>query len=160
MLTFKGERRIRGRTGDREKGASPLGFMKNVRVVTYDPSWPAAFEREAALPAGIFGEDMVAIYHIGSTSVPGLQAKPIIDIMPLVREIALADRHDAAMIEAGYEPRGENGIPGRRYYSKGGDVERTHHVHVFEAGSPERGGTSPSVTTWLLTPRTRGGTGS
>lgn len=102
----------------------------NIRVVPYNPEWPAAYEHEAATIARILGNELVAIYHIGSTSVPGLAAKPVIDIMPTVRSIEAIDRFDASFEVLGYECMGEFGIPGRRYYRKGGE-ERTHQVHIF-----------------------------
>ncbi len=110
--------------------------MRTVSVVEYDPDWPAEFEREAARLAQIFGDEVIAIHHIGSTAVPGLAAKPIIDLMPLVRDIERVDRYNPGMAAVGYEARGEYGIAGRRYFSKGGD-ERTHHVHIYEPGNPE-----------------------
>jgi GrpB-like predicted nucleotidyltransferase (UPF0157 family) len=113
-----------------------MALMRNVRVASYDPAWREAFEREAALLTGIFGTEIVALYHIGSTSVPALPAKPIIDIMPVMHEIARVDLYNDAMLAAGYEPHGEFGIPGRRYFSKGGDEDRTHHVHAFQIGNP------------------------
>lgn len=70
-------------------------------------------------------------HHIGSTSVYGLPAKPIIDIMPVVRDIEAVDHSNSAFEQIGYECMGEYGIPGRRYLRKG-KVERTHHVHIFE----------------------------
>ena len=88
----------------------------NIRVVPYNPEWPAAYEHEAATIARILGNELVAIYHIGSTSVPGLAAKPVIDIMPTVRSIEAIDRFDASFEVLGYECMGEFGIPGRRYY--------------------------------------------
>jgi GrpB-like predicted nucleotidyltransferase (UPF0157 family) len=56
--------------------------------------------------------------------------------MPVVRDINRIDEFNAAMIAIGYEPKGENGISGRRYFQKGGD-NRTHHVHIYESGNPE-----------------------
>ncbi len=84
----------------------------------------------------IFGNEIVDIHHIGSTSVPGLKAKPILDIMPVVRDIALVDKYNQEMQVIGYEPKGENGIPRRRYYQKGGE-NRSHHVHIYQVGSYE-----------------------
>ena len=104
--------------------------MRKIVVVDYRPEWAEAFEREAARIANVLGENMVAIHHIGSTSVPGLCAKPIIDIMPVVRDIGAVDGCNAGFIALGYTPMSGFGIPGRRYFHKGGD-ERTHHVHVF-----------------------------
>ena len=56
--------------------------------------------------------------------------------MPVVRDIKQVDDFNNAMIDIGYEPKGENGISGRRYFQKGGD-ERTHHIHCYEIGNPE-----------------------
>ena len=74
---------------------------------------------------------------MGSTSVPGLPAKPIIDILVVTDDIGQVDSLNPAMIALGYEPQGEYGIPGRRFFTKGGDVKRSHHVHVFQHGHPE-----------------------
>ncbi|CAH0347315.1 GrpB family protein [Bacillus sp. CECT 9360] len=103
----------------------------NVIVSGYDVRWPGEFEEEAARLRGIFKEELVAIHHFGSTSVPGLKAKPVIDMMPLVKNIETVDLYNDKMIALGYEPLGEYGIEGRRFYRKGGD-RRTHHVHIFQ----------------------------
>jgi len=108
----------------------------SIEVVDYDPEWPALFEAEAERIRAACGRVVVEIEHIGSTSVPGLAAKPIIDIMPGVEDIAGARaRLEAGMRGLGYESLGEYGIPGRLYFRKG--VPRSHHVHVFEVGKPE-----------------------
>lgn len=107
--------------------------MRRVEVVPYDPQWVARFEEEADRLNRLFEGEMVAIHHIGSTSVPGLDAKPIIDIMPVVRMIEQVDELTGHMEALGYRSFGEHGIPRRRFFTKGDDV-RTVHVHVFEAG--------------------------
>ncbi|WP_239635461.1 GrpB family protein [Paenibacillus sp. H1-7] len=84
----------------------------------------------------IFGQELVDIHHIGSTSVPGLKAKPIIDIMPVVKDIKQVDSFNEQMRSLGYECMGEFGMSGRRYFRKGGD-NRTHQVHVFQADNEE-----------------------
>ena len=84
----------------------------------------------------IFGDEIIDIHHIGSTAVPGLKAKPIIDIMPVVKDINNVDKYNREMQEIGYEPKGENGIVRRRYFQKGGD-NRSHHVHIYQIGSYE-----------------------
>jgi GrpB-like predicted nucleotidyltransferase (UPF0157 family) len=111
--------------------------MRNIRVVAYDPAWPVAFGQEAARLAQIFGDDLLAFHHIGSTAVPGLAAKPVSDMLPLVRDIARVDLFNPAMAEVGYLAWGEYGIPGQRFFTRGGDERRTHNVHIFEAGHPE-----------------------
>lgn len=110
--------------------------MRKIEIVDYNEDWVEEFKREAAELSQVFGDELVAIHHIGSTSVPALQAKPIIDIMPVVRRIERVDAFNPQMEALGYEAMGELGIPGRRYFRKGGD-DRTHHVHVFQEGSAE-----------------------
>ncbi len=107
--------------------------LRTVEVIPYDPRWPAMFEEEAALLHRILGEVAVQVHHIGSTSVPGLAAKPIIDILLEVTSLDALDVVNDAMRAIGYEPRGERGIPRRRYFPKGG-LDRTHQVHAFAAG--------------------------
>jgi GrpB-like predicted nucleotidyltransferase (UPF0157 family) len=107
-----------------------------ITIIPYDPSWPEKFEQEAGLLRELLGELAVQIHHIGSTSVPGLAAKPIIDILLEVSDLDALDALDAknaGFNRLGYEPKGAFGIPGRRYFRKGGD-QRTHHLHAFRTG--------------------------
>lgn len=110
--------------------------MRKLEVCRYDEEWPKQFHQEMKKLQDIYGEEIVTIHHIGSTSIKGLKAKPIIDIMPVVRDIKEIDKFDDRMKEIGYEPRGENGIPWRRYFQKGGDF-RTHHVHIYQEGDSQ-----------------------
>ena len=107
-----------------------------IEVVPYDTDWPNQFEEEARRIRPIFSNNFVAIHHIGSTSVPGLAAKPTIDIILEVKNIELVDHCNDAMEKLGYEAWGEYHIPGRRFFVKGED-KRTHHVHTFQTGSAE-----------------------
>lgn len=102
-----------------------------VRVVPYDPAWKELYQREAKAIRQILGDNLTSIHHIGSTAVEGLAAKPIIDILPVVRQLRRVDGCNPAFEALGYECMGEFGIPGRRYFRKGGD-NRTHQIHVFE----------------------------
>ncbi|WP_230374420.1 GrpB family protein [Pontivivens ytuae] len=104
-------------------------------MVSYDAEWPAAFAREVARIAPAFGEGLVAIHHIGSTSVPGLAAKPILDMLPEVTDIAVADAAAERLEVLGYEGLGAYGIPGRRYFRRTVAGRRTHHMHAFATGS-------------------------
>lgn len=110
--------------------------LRKVEIVPYDPAWPARFEEEAALLRRVFGNQLVAIHHIGSTSIPGMAAKPIIDMLPVVKEIGRMNAFDPTMLALGYESMGEFGLPGRRYYRKGGTEHRSHHVHVYQVYDP------------------------
>lgn len=114
-----------------------MGDLRNIYVVPYDPHWVDKYETEARLLRDVFGDLLIEIHHVGSTSIPNMIAKPVIDIMPVVHDITQVDDLNPQMIELGYEPRGENKIVGRRYFSKGGDDHRTHHVHVYEPDNIE-----------------------
>jgi GrpB-like predicted nucleotidyltransferase (UPF0157 family) len=112
--------------------------MKKVEVVPHDPRWRDAFEAEAKHLAAALGENVVAIHHIGSTGIPGIYAKPIVDLLVEVRDLADVDGRSPAMESLGYVVMGEYGIPGRRYFRKNNrEGNRTHHVHAFRAGSEE-----------------------
>ena len=105
---------------------------QHITVLNYDPEWPLKYERERKAIAEILDGNGISIYHIGSTSVPGLAAKPIIDMMAVVRSLEKVDDARGKFSELGYECLGEFGIAGRRYFRKGGD-ERTHQIHIFQA---------------------------
>lgn len=112
--------------------------LRKVEVVPHNPLWRNAFETEAKQVAAALGENVVAIHHIGSTSIPGIYAKPIIDLLAEVRDISEVDDQSAAMKSLGYEVMGEFGIWGRRYFRKDDQKGiRTHHLHAFAAGSAE-----------------------
>ena len=104
---------------------------QHVVVVEYNPLWKEMYRQEAAGIRNILGDNLDVIYHIGSTSVPGLRAKPVIDIMPVVLDLSKVDPLFFRFEGIGYECMGEFGIPGRRFFRKGGD-ERTHHIHIFQ----------------------------
>jgi GrpB-like predicted nucleotidyltransferase (UPF0157 family) len=106
-------------------------------IADYDPEWPARYEAEKALILKAIGHIIADIEHIGSTSVPGLGAKPIIDIM-----IGLHRLDDAVecipRLEAighKYVPEFEAFVPDRRFFRKGPDEARTHHIHMVERAS-------------------------
>lgn len=105
-----------------------------VTVHAYNSNWPHLFKEEAEKLKVIFGDQLIDIYHIGSTSVPGLHAKPIIDMLPVLKDIKIADQLASEMEDLGYEALGEYGLPGRRYFRKGAD-NRTHHVHMYDPSS-------------------------
>ena len=93
-------------------------MKRHIIVTEYNTAWPALFETETEKIQTILGETLVAVHHIGSTSVKGMKAKPTIDIMPVVHEIGTADPHKREFEAIGYEYLGEYGIPGRRYLRK------------------------------------------
>lgn len=118
-------------------------MARTIEVVDHTPEWSAFFEQEAAHLAVIFGTQLVAIHHIGSTAIPGIKAKPIIDILVIVKRIEMIETFNVPMQQLGYRPRGEcldnpiPGTPGRFYFSKDSDGVRTHQVHVCQEGHAE-----------------------
>ena len=95
---------------------------------------------EAARLRDVIGKNIVVeIHHIGSTAIPGIQAKPTVDLMPLVTSLSNLDTREAAICALGYEWRGEFGIPGRRYLSlmSSDRRKRLFNVHCFEASMPD-----------------------
>jgi len=106
---------------------------KIVRVVPYQDGWPRLFEEEKIRLQTVLGEYVLDIQHVGSTSIPGLPAKPILDIAIAVDNFESAKVCIQPIEGLGYVYRGENGIP-RRHYLRKGDP-RTHHIHMNEVGS-------------------------
>ena len=113
--------------------------MDEIALVEYDPRWPEQFAQEAARVRAALGEDIVvAVEHFGSTAVPGLPAKPIIDILVGVRSVAEAREKAVPVLEAlGYAFWYDDPDPAHLFFVKGlpPNGPRTHHVHMYEAGA-------------------------
>jgi len=103
---------------------------KSIELVPHQAEWKSLFESEASLLREILGDYAVAIEHIGSTSVSGLESKPIIDILVGVRNLEDAEKCIAPLSEIGYEYRGESGVAGRFYCRKGTADVSTHHLNI------------------------------
>jgi GrpB-like predicted nucleotidyltransferase (UPF0157 family) len=111
--------------------------MRRVEVVPHSPGWAAAFGTEADRLTAVLGEEVVAVHHIGSTAIPGIKAKPIVDILLEVRQVERLDDLGPEMAGLDYEARGEFGIPERRLFVKHTGSRRTHHIHAFATGNPD-----------------------
>ncbi len=103
-----------------------------MEVVDYDPGWPDCFRQErdrlrSALP-GLFAD----IQHIGSTAVPGLAAKPVVDMMASVENLDQALAAVADIEGLGYRYVPEAGLPGRLFFKRDADARRSHHLQVVE----------------------------
>lgn len=108
-----------------------------IAVVPYDPCWPLDFERAAGEVITALAPNLLAIHHIGSTSIPGIHAKPVIDILAVVADLRAVDERADAMRVLGYQVMGEFGIAGRRYFRRDDlSGRRTHQIHAFAEGSP------------------------
>ena len=106
-----------------------------VHLADYDPSWPGLFEREAARIRSILGDRVRLLEHVGSTSVPGLAAKPIIDILLAVSDSSDETAYVPPMEAAGYVLRIREPEWFEHRLFKGPDT--TVNLHVFTNGSPE-----------------------
>lgn len=109
-----------------------------IRVVSHDPDWPARFDAEAERIAMAAGAAMARLHHIGSTSIPGIAAKPVIDMLLEATSLASLDRQTPSLEALGYEAMGAFGIPGRLYFRRDdANGVRTHQLHAFAAGVPD-----------------------
>src|SRR2546428_10577353 len=117
-------------------------MVRTIDVVQYDSAWDEAFAHEAAALVRVFADALLGIHHIGSTSIPGLAAKPIIDTLVVLRETETIDCFSGAMEGLGYRVRGEcldaevPGTPGRFYFSKDTGGGRAPHFAVSAVGPP------------------------
>jgi GrpB-like predicted nucleotidyltransferase (UPF0157 family) len=104
-----------------------------VVLIPYDEAWPSLFVEERVRIERSLGSWAKGIEHVGSTAVPGLAAKPILDIMVGVRSLRDAERCIRPLEQLCYDYRGEAGVPGRLFFRKGNP--KTHHLHLTEIGS-------------------------
>src|SRR5216683_7406284 len=114
--------------------------MSSIIIADYNPVWPVLFEEEKARILAVAGAYIEDIQHVGSTSVPGLGAKPIIDIMIGIHDLSLVEKCVQPLENLGYEYLSEFGIPGRHYFRKPPDTVstlRTHHIHMVERNHRE-----------------------
>jgi GrpB-like predicted nucleotidyltransferase (UPF0157 family) len=110
-----------------------------VELNQYDPAWPERARQEAERLAAGIGEVISAVHHIGSTAIPGIHAKPILDLIPVVDSLERFDGFRSVVEGLGYAWWGEYGLPGRRYYSLDDPVtgRRKIQLHCNQKGSPE-----------------------
>lgn len=108
---------------------------KKVFIAKYDTTWPKAFEEEKKSLVKILGKDCIAIEHIGSTSVPGLSAKPLVDIAVGVPSIRDKKKYVQMLEKAGYVHRPGFKRPNQHFvFAKGNTKVRTHYIHVVKYG--------------------------
>ncbi len=107
---------------------------ERVLIILYDPDWPALFEAEKSRLLAAAPEAVAGVHHVGSTSVPGLAAKPVIDVL-LVLHRPLDDGEIDRVATGGFEYRGEYRIAGRQYFSR--REAPAVHVHAFVADHPD-----------------------
>jgi GrpB-like predicted nucleotidyltransferase (UPF0157 family)/predicted kinase len=110
-------------------------ITEEVALVPYDPAWPQMFEEEKKFIEAALGDRVTEIHHIGSTAIPGLAAKPVIDIMLVVRGLNEAVDCIGPLSDLGYAFIDYPQNTDRRFFRKG--VPRTHHAHIVAQGNAE-----------------------
>lgn len=111
--------------------------QRDVELVPHNPEWSVQFEKESQRLRDGLTFPIINIYHIGSTSIPGIKAKPILDFVLEVNHLEDVIQAVPEFEALGYQSRGEFGIPGRQFFTRDTAGERTHHLHVFEKGHPD-----------------------
>lgn len=106
-----------------------------VKLVAHHPRWAEYFRKEKQLLFKMLGEKVLDIRHIGSTSIPGIPAKPVLDILAGVKMLADVEAFAQDLNRIGYQDKGDGGVPGRRYFVKGTEAKRTHHLNFCELNS-------------------------
>ena len=107
-----------------------------LEIAPHHPRWAVAFAEEASALRTAMPGTILAVHHIGSTAIPGIFAKPVVDILCAVSDLRDVESAAEKLADLGYLAKGEYGIEGRRYFQKK-DLAgmRTHHVHMYEIGS-------------------------
>ncbi len=114
-----------------------LGLKRGtVRLVPYAAEWAIAFQQERAVLLHVIGHSVVDIQHVGSTSVPGLAAKPILDIGVAVASLTSVPTLVDPLQEIGYTYFGDRQQKGEHFFAKGPEEMRTVYVHVLEITDP------------------------
>jgi GrpB-like predicted nucleotidyltransferase (UPF0157 family) len=106
-----------------------------VKLVDHHPKWAEYFAEEKQLLFKILREKVLDIRHIGSTSIPGVSAKPILDILAAVKNLTDVEAFTQDLNTIGYEDKDDGGVPGRRFFVKGAEAKRTHHLNFCEMNS-------------------------
>ncbi|CAN4277226.1 GrpB family protein [Pseudoxanthomonas sp. LjRoot125] len=110
-----------------------------VELLPHDPAWAERAQAEETRLREVLGDILVVVHHIGSTSIPGMPAKPVIDLIPVVRGLSALEAHRAGVEALGYEWCGEFGLPGRRYCRKDDPLTggRLVQLHAYAEGDRE-----------------------
>lgn len=108
-----------------------------VELKPHDQAWAGAFAAEAERLGALLGAELVAIHHIGSTAIPGIVAKPTLDIVPVVRSLGALDAARPEVEALGYQWWGEYGLAGRRFCTLEDPLtgKRRIHLHCYQVGA-------------------------
>jgi len=118
-------------------GEQKIPEQRDVELVPHNPAWSQLANEEARLILEHISVPIIGVYHIGSTSIPGIKAKPILDFVIEVENLAKIIQSIESFEELGYCSKGEYGISGRQFFTKDTHGERSHHLHIFQKGHPD-----------------------
>ncbi|WP_416839938.1 GrpB family protein [Haloferax sp. DFSO52] len=125
-----------GSTDTSDDSKSPLGLARGtVELVAHNPAWHDAYEREIERLRSRLDITVLGFEHVGSTAIPGIAAKPIVDMLLLVSDLDERDGLAAELEDVGYEERPNDDVPDRRFFARGPPSRRTHYLSVTEHGS-------------------------
>ena len=112
---------------------------EEVALVPWDPLWPALFETERERLMRLFLSQLLDVQHFGSTAIPGMPAKPIIDILAGVESMAVAESLVEPLLRSSYTTSAEFNatLADRRWFMRWADGRRTHHLHLVILGGIE-----------------------
>ncbi len=119
----------------RKRVGPPL--PRAVVVEEWSPHWAEQYAQAAAQLHKLLGDALASLHHIGSTAVPGMAARPTLDLLGVANDLDRIEARDVHLLMHGWQPRGESGIPGCRSYSKGGAGRPSHRLRIYAAGHPE-----------------------
>src|ERR1700733_14014694 len=107
-----------------------------VELVPHRAEWTAMARAESARLKTALGDNLITVHHVGSTAIPGIMAKAIVDLMPIVRDLAAFDAQESAIRDLGYKWHGEFGLERRRFctWADPKTAKRVSQLHVFREG--------------------------
>lgn len=100
-----------------------------VELENYDKKWKDDYKKEEKLLKKVLGDIIIEIHHIGSTSIEGLMAKPVIDILIVINDFNEISKIEEILKDYDYENRGPQGVSDRFFFAKGPEVARSHYIH-------------------------------
>ena len=106
-----------------------------VELVDYDEQWNEEYKKEEELLKSVLADKIIEIHHIGSTSIRGLKAKPVIDILVVIKSLEEISEIETMLKPYDYENRGQHGVSDRYFFAKGPEDARSHYVHFVEPNS-------------------------
>lgn len=106
-----------------------------VELKEYNEKWKSEYESEKKFLIEKLGDEIIEIHHIGSTSIPELKAKPVIDILVVIPSLDDIENIENILKDYDYSNRGPQGVPDRCFFAKGPEDARTHYIHFTEPGS-------------------------